>query len=582
MTGFTFSLRALTWAHRKLVLGCFLFGLLTVSINLALPFIIREIVDALVGGTYTQEGLLRQVGWYSAGAVVAAVFSLGMRRLPLVLSHHIVYDLKKAVYRHLTGMDAAYFNSQRTGDIMTRMNADIRAVADMIGHGLMNITRATLAFTIGFIIMFSIEARLAGIMMILLPAMTLIGFGFVMMIKKRYEEVQAQFSEIANYCQENFAGIRLVKSYGIEHRQRKVFQALNRSYVDMNMSLCRVEAPVWPLLGFLFVCGNLLILLVGGRLVVQEEMSIGTLVQFQQYMLYLQWPTLSMGWALSLIMRGRASWGRVKILLDARPAVGDNERTNKALDHVSGDLEYRHVSLEIGGVKILDDVNVSIPEGMTVGITGPTGSGKSLLTGMLTRQLDPSSGQVFVGVHDLREFPLDVLRRDIRTAPQEPFLFSDTLASNIRFGLQADGEEAMEWAAEIAQMTQDVEGFPSGFNTVLGERGVTLSGGQRQRTSIARAVASNPNILVLDDTLSAVDTHTEAEILTRLMPVLKERTSILVSHRVSTLKYADFILVIEDGRLSQMGSHDELIQHEGYYRELDLMQRLEAKLEAIN
>jgi ATP-binding cassette, subfamily B, multidrug efflux pump len=349
----------------------------------------------------------------------------------------------------------------------------------------------------------------------------------------------------------------------------------------MNMSLCKVEAPVWPLLGFLFVLGNLLILLVGGRLVILEEMSMGTLVQFQQYMLYLQWPTLSMGWALSLIMRGRASWGRVKKILDAQPDVRDGEQTNAVLQQVSGDIEYRQVSLEIGGTTLLDDLNFTIPEGMTIGVTGPTGSGKTLLAGLLTRQVDPTSGEVLVGGHDVRTFPLEVLRRDIRTAPQEPFLFSDTLASNISFGLEEPGEETMEWASEIAQMTRDAEDFPSGFETVLGERGVTLSGGQRQRTAIARAVASNPHILVLDDTLSAVDTHTEAEILSRLLPVLKERTSVLISHRVSTLKYAELIIVIENGRVSQMGRHEELTQQEGYYRELDLMQRLEAQLEAI-
>ncbi|MFT5121923.1 MAG: ATP-binding cassette subfamily B multidrug efflux pump [Kiritimatiellia bacterium] len=581
MMGDGYSLGRYIWAHRKLVLGCILFGTLTVSINLALPFIIREMVDALVNGTFTREGLLRQVGWYGAGSLIAAAFSLGMRRLPLLLAHHIVYDLKQAVYEHLTGMDSTYFHAQRTGDIMTRMNADIRAVADMIGHGLMNITRASLAFTIGFIIMFGIETRLASIMAILLPAMTLIGFAFVMLIKKRYEEVQAQFSEISNYCQESFSGIRLVKSYGIEARQRSTFKGLNQKYFDMNMSLCKVEAPVWPLLGFLFVLGNLLILLVGGRLVILEEMSMGTLVQFQQYMLYLQWPTLSMGWALSLIMRGRASWGRVKKILDAQPDVRDGEQTNAVLQQVSGDIEYRQVSLEIGGTTLLDDLNFTIPQGMTIGVTGPTGSGKTLLAGLLTRQVDPTSGEVLVGGHDVRAFPLEVLRRDIRTAPQEPFLFSDTLASNISFGLEEPGEETMEWASEIAQMTRDAEDFPSGFETVLGERGVTLSGGQRQRTAIARAVASNPHILVLDDTLSAVDTHTEAEILSRLLPVLKERTSVLISHRVSTLKYAELIIVIENGRVSQMGRHEELTQQEGYYRELDLMQRLEAQLEAI-
>jgi ATP-binding cassette subfamily B protein len=577
----THSLAHYILARKRLVLGCLIAGLVSVGLNLWLPYLIRVLVDTLVAGEIEKRWLFQQVGLYFCIALIAASGSLWMRRLPQYLTHRIIHHLRGDVFARLIKMDTAFYNEQRTGDVMTRMNADIRAVGDMVGQGLMNIVRALLAFTIGYIIMFKTHVQLATVMAVLLPLMMAIGFLFVMAIKKRYAASQEQFSEISNFCQESFSGIRLIKSFGIEERQREAFSDLNQTYIQINLGLAKVEAPIWPFLGLLFLFGNLAILFIGGSEVIRGKMSLGTLVQFQQYILYLQWPTLSMSWALGQIMRGRVSWGRVQKLLQAEASVKDSDLTQLDITSVHGDIEFRHVSLELGGVKVLDDINLNIPEGMMLGITGPTGSGKTLLASMLTRQIDPTHGQVFIGVNDIREYPLNILRRDVRMGGQEPFLFSDTLASNIGFGLAEQNDQTIRWAADIAQLSLEAEEFPSGFNTLLGERGVTLSGGQRQRTSIARAIAANPNILVLDDTLSAVDTHTEAQILNGLIPVLKERTSVLVSHRASTLKYADFIIVIEHGRITQMGSHQELINEEGFYRELDTTQRLEAQLEAI-
>ena len=571
------------FTRKRLIFGCLLAAACSVSLNLWLPLLIKNMVDTLVTGEVDRTWLLQQVGVYFAMGVTAATGSYWMRRMPQFLTHYLVHHLRKDVFARLLNLDMSYYNQQRTGDIMTRMNSDIRAVGDMVGQGLMNVVRALLAFSIGFVIMFNTNVKLASVMAILLPFMMAIGFIFIARIKKRYTKCQEHFSEISNFCQENFGGIRLIKSFGIEARQREAFNALNQEYIRLNMGLAKIEAPVWPFLGFLFLLGNLLILTIGGREVIRGEISLGTLVQFQQYILYLQWPTLSMGWALGLIMRGMASWERVQRIQTATAAVKDGDLTNPDIKTVHGDIEFRHVSLEIGGVHLLDDIHINIPEGMMVGITGPTGSGKSMLAAMLTRQLDPTHGQVFIGLNDIREIPLHILRRNVRMGQQEPFLFSDTLAANISFGLDDVNPDldTVRWAADVAQLSVEAEEFPSGFNTLLGERGVTLSGGQRQRCSIARAIASNPNILVLDDTLSAVDTHTEAKILNGLLPIMKERTSILVSHRASTLRYADFIVVLEEGRIVQMGSHEELIKEPGFYQELESTQRLEAELEAI-
>jgi ATP-binding cassette subfamily B protein len=333
-------------------------------------------------------------------------------------------------------------------------------------------------------------------------------------------------------------------------------------------------------MSLLFGVGLVLLLLVGGRQVVRGTLTLGEFVQFKAYLFLLQWPMLALGWTANLFQRGMASWRRIRSILNAEPAIHDGPHTDYALKNVSGDIEFRGIRLNLSGRPLLEHINVNIPTGTIMGMTGPTGSGKTMLAFLLARLLDPSEGQVLVGGRDIRAFPLSVLREHIGFAPQEPFLFSDTLAANIAFGMQEIEPEKVRWAAEIAQLRSEVELFPGGFDTLIGERGVSLSGGQRQRTAISRAIAKQAEILILDDTFSAIDTQTEARILAQLPTVLKNRTAILISHRVSTLKVCDEIIVLEKGRLTQRGRHDELVKQPGYYQELDEVQRLEARLEA--
>jgi len=548
------------------------------------PQVLGDIVDAMEQGTLDRSGLLRMTGLLLGVSLLASLFSIFMRRILLGLAQRVEHDLRRDVFAHLTRMDHGFYQRERTGDIMTKMSSDLFSVKDMIGQGLLQGSRIVIGFPVAFGIMFSLDAGLALVVMAIIPVISIVFFILIRMIRSRYDEVQEQFSTISNFCQENFGGFRTVKGFGIEERMKDRFRALNETFIRLNMRLTRVEEPVWPFMVFMFSMGTLLLLLAGGRRVVEGSLSLGDFVKFNQYLVILHWPMLALGWTSNLFQRGIASWRRVRTIFDARPDIRDGVLTDPRLHLVPGEIRMAGVRYAAGGRDLLRDIDLVVPAGQVLGITGPTGSGKTLLISLLCRLIDPAEGRITFGGHDIKAFPLSVLRQRIGLAPQEAFLFSDTLANNIAFGLETapdDGarEEKVLWAAGIAHLREDVERFPLKFGTMLGERGVTLSGGQRQRTAISRALALDPVVLILDDVFSAVDTQTEARILAGLLPVLRQRTAILVSHRVSTLKHCDRILVVEDGRITQDGSHAELAARPGYYREQDEMQRLEARLE---
>lgn len=556
-------------------------GLVSVSVIIGVftPFITRFAVDDLVDGGVRWSAILFYAGAYLLAALCSATFGLWMRKILLALGHQIEYEIRRDIFEHLTRLDYYFYSRERTGDLMTKMTSDLNAVRELVGQGVLQGARTSIGFVLAFGIMFAINVRTALVMLFLLPTTSVLFFLLLRVIRRRYEKSQEQFSVISNFSQESFAGVRTIRGYGIEDRQTAHFERLNKRFIALKMALSRVERPLWPGMGLLFGVGVMLILWVGGRQVVAGDLTVGEFVQFMQYLFIMQWPMLALGWTFSMAQRGVTGWKRIQTILNAQPAIRDGDMTDPEATTLRGDIVFENVHVEMGGIKALDGIDLTIRKGETLGITGPTGSGKTVLVWLIARLIEPTHGRVLIGGRDVRTIPLSVLRRYVGVAPQEAFLFSDTLANNIAFGLEESDPEKVFTAAEVAELSSDIESFPNRYETLLGERGVTLSGGQRQRTAISRAIARNPDILILDDVFSAIDTQTEANIQARLRPVMAERTAILISHRVSTVRHADRIIVLENGRITQQGTHRELVEQPGYYRELDEVQRLQARLE---
>ena len=554
-------------------------AILTVGINLYLPFIMRRAIDGLTDGTITRSGLSTQLALYAGLSAITLYFSRHLRKIPLKLSHKVEYALRNDVFNHLTRMDQDYFRKERTGDLITRMSSDMVLVRDSIGQGLLQGIRTTSVLLFASIVMLATDTSLALLVLALYLPMTLVFFLVLKSLRRRQKPVQEKVSDISSFCQESFSGIRCIKGFAIEQRRLGMFESVNRDLVRLEMRMQVARQALWPFMAFWFCLSVVMILNIGGREVISGKRSIGTLVQFIQYLLYMQWPLLALSWVASLLQRGKVSWHRIKEILEQKPAIKDSDQTDHSIKSLHGEIALEDLSLDIGSRRFLHNINLRIASGKTLGITGPTGSGKTLLVSLVARLMDPTAGRICIDGHDVRVIPIELLRNHIGFAAQEPILFSQTLEHNIGFGVDEPDERLIHWAADIAHLRKDVETFPEKYETMIGERGVTLSGGQRQRTSISRAVARHPEILILDDVLSAVDTQTEAAIMEKLLPVMKERTTLFVSHRASTLRYADEIIVIEDGRITQRGSHDELAAQPGYYSELNTMQQIEKEME---
>jgi ATP-binding cassette subfamily B multidrug efflux pump len=566
--------------HKLEIVLTLVCAVVTVGVNLYLPFIVRKAIDGLTDGTIDRWGLARLLALYAGLSAITLYFSRHLRKIPLKLSHKVEYALRKDVFDHLTRMDQEYFRTERTGDLITRMSSDMLLVRDAIGQGLLQGIRTTGVLVFASIIMLVTDTSLALLVLALYLPMTLVFFIVLMSLRRRQKPLQEKVSDVSSFCQESFSGVRCIKGFAIEQRRIEMFESINKDLVRLHLRMQRARQALWPFMAFWFCLSVVMILNIGGREVITGRRSLGTLVQFMQYLLYMQWPLLAISWVASLLQRGKVSWNRIKEILEQEPAIRDSDQTDHSIKSLRGEIALEHLSLDIGSRRFLHDINLRVASGKTLGITGPTGSGKTLLVSLVARLTDPTRGRICIDGHDVKIIPLEFLRNHIGFAAQEPILFSQTLEHNIGFGVDEPDERLIHWAADIAHLKKDVETFPEKYETLIGERGVTLSGGQRQRTSISRAVARHPEILVLDDVLSAVDTQTEAAIMDKLRPVMKERTTLFVSHRVSTLRYADEIIVIEDGRITQRGSHDELIARSGYYSELNTMQQIEKAMGA--
>ena len=565
----------------------FLWGGLALLLNNAIWILFPQVIGRAINDL--NLGVTQQkIATYSLLLVLIALskgfFQYLMRRILIGISREIEFDLRNDLFRHLESLSYSYYQRTRVGDIMARATNDLNAVRMLLGPAIMY-TANTVIFTAGALaFMLKISPRLTMFAFLPLPAASILVQYFGRRIHERFERIQATFSDISARAQENFSGARLVRAYVQEESEIELFEEANREYISRSLKLVRLIGMLWPTLETLLGLAIILVLWLGGREVLLHRMNVGEFVAYNTYMVQLTWPVIALGWVINLFQRGTASLGRINEIFSEKPVVTDARVATdlKNVTDILGEIEFRNLSFRYPtGGEVLSGINLRIPAGSSLAIVGPTGSGKSTLVSLIPRIYDAPPGSVLVDGRSISEFPLRALRKNIGFVPQETFLFSSTVRENIAFGTENSSDADVAAAAEGASVAQDIEGFPQRYNTVVGERGLTLSGGQKQRTAIARAIIRDPRILILDDALSSVDTYTEERILNHLRDVMQGRTTIFISHRVSTVRAADQIAVLHSGSIVELGTHEELLSLGGYYADLYNKQLLEEELAKV-
>jgi ATP-binding cassette subfamily B protein len=596
--------------HRRAFIAGLLCSLVTTAITLVAPLILQHAIDDLTSDV-TRLKLTFYGGGLLAIGCVSGVFRFWTRRILIGASRSIEYEMRNDFFAHLETLSFSYFQTHRTGDLMSRATNDLNAVRMMIGPSIMYSANTVLTFGAALSMMLLIDRRLTLLSLIPLPLVSISVWYFGNAIHRGFERIQAQLADVSAVAQEALSGVRVVRAYRQEAAEIERFQRSNLELLQRNRRLIVIQGFFFPSMSLFLGLGAMVVLWLGSRDVISGRITVGGFVAFFAYLTMLAWPMIAFGWVTNMLQRGMASWTRMLEVLDAVPAIRDEDQNDTknprrsptaSVDPIRGDIEFRNLTFSFGGAAVLHDVSARIEAGRTVAIVGTTGSGKSTLISLLARLHDPPPGSVFLDGVDVRILPLATLRGAIGFVPQEPFLFSDTIADNVAFGLDAqewagpaaiadtagatpthhdlERRRQIEMAAAVARLDKDLSDFPHGYDTIVGERGITLSGGQKQRTALARAIVTDPRVLILDDALSAVDTYTEEEILSGLRDVMRQRTSIIVSHRISTVRGADHILVLDAGRIVERGTHDALVTLDGLYADLHRKQLLEEALAA--
>ena len=587
----------LTRYRRGLMLGglCVLFNN---GVWILFPQVLRRAVNGLNAGV-TPKKLATYALMVIGVALVKGIFQFLTRWVVIGISRDIEFDLRNDLFAHLERLSYSYYQRNRTGDIMAKATNDLNAVRNLLGPAIMY-SANTIVFTAGALaFMLAISPKLTLYAFLPLPVASIVIQYFGRRIHERFERIQAMFSDISARAQENFSGARVIRAYVQEEAEIANFESANQEYIRRSLGLARLMGMLWPTLELMLGIAAVTVLWMGGRQVIQGRMNVGDFVAFTTYMAQLTWPVIALGWVINIFQRGTASLVRINEIFLEKPEIADNPelspvapRSQLAMaaevpthgqpyEELRGEVEFCNLNFGYNGVSVLRNVNLRIPAGSSLAIVGPTGSGKTTLVSLIARIYDAEPGAVLIDGRPIREFPLETLRRNIGFVPQETFLFSLTIRENIALGRGEASLDEIKSAAEAANIAQDIENFPESYNTTVGERGITLSGGQKQRTAIARALLRSPRILVLDDALSSVDTHTEDKILNHLREIMRGRTTIFISHRVSTVRNADRIAVLHEGSIVELGTHDELIALNGYYTDLYNKQLLEEELAEV-
>jgi len=556
--------------------------LLTNGIWILFPLVLGKAADDLHQGV-TRHKLLIYAGLLIAIALTKGIFQFLTRWIVIGVSRDIEFDLRNDLFQRLETLSYSYYQRHRTGDIMARATNDLNAVRNLLGPAIMYTANTVVLMAGALAFMISISPRLTLYTFLPLPAASILIQYFGRRIHERFERIQAMFSDISARAQENFSGARLIRAYVQEEAEIRMFEAENQEYIRRSLKLVRLMGMLWPTLELIMGCAVVLVLWLGGREVLSGRIRVGQFVSFSTYMMQLTWPIIALGYVINLFQRGTASLIRINEIMQEQPEIKDDPaaQSSKHEHEIAGEIEFRNLNFSYEGKPVLHDVNLRIPAGSSLAIVGPTGSGKTTLVSLIPRIYDADPGTVLIDERAIREYTLASLRKNIGFVPQETFLFSDRIRENIALGVDSATDQQIHHAAEAANIATDIESFPEGYDTMVGERGITLSGGQKQRTAIARALIRNPKILILDDALSSVDTHTEDKILNHLRDVMRGRTTIFISHRVSTVRNADRIAVLHSGRIVELGTHDQLLALNGYYSDLYNKQLLEEELAEV-